>query len=319
MYASDVSNRKRSQAVFADLKRQKEWFNDGNSIRINYQKGGNDYAYLYSVEQGCINNECSYGPRAVAKKGNYLASMNTSGYDQIDLSVINDNGYDVSGNVVGTNPHSTLDDATIGIPFSGDFYFFGNAYTGAATSDGIVYPNAIHWNTNNVLVFSNSNISPRPDDLNFLSTTCPAILLGNYDRRLDNLYTQSYSNSLYSVTSLLVFYENFWHNSSPNEGQYQVRLIRENVLPNRQWIEVSVKTSTANSGYCVGQWGVATLQDSSKLSPYNITDGTTFMNPCGTTFSVTPPASGTSFVFESDSQGRGWFFRNNTYIDTSIY
>lgn len=323
MYASDVTNRKRNQAVFSDISRQKELLNKGSIMRINYQKGGTDYAYMMELEQGCINNKCLGDLPVYSVAGDYSTDMDITGAKYMDPTGLQEYGYslpvDSSGNAIfPTGP--TRDDVYFPIPMNGmQFHFFG------------VLQTQMFWSTNCVILFRNPGVRmPNiPGNTSYLNTPgfsnqvnlgfpLPAILLGNYDRRLDNLYVKDDSiPSKYSIITLFVFYEDFTNQltSTPNTGQYRVRIIRELTGANRQWIEVSVKVAPSFSGYIAGNTDTdRNPVDPTKLSPYNITDGTGFTNLCGTTFATVGPAAGSSFTFTSDSQGNNWVFRNNSYV-----
>lgn len=312
MYASDLTNRKRAQAVFSDISRQKKLLNTGEIMRVNYQKGGADYAYMMELEQGCINNKCVGEIVMVAKNGNALTNMDITGATYVDSLGNIDYGY-----IIPTQPGttlisgSTMDDVYLPIPMgSTNFFFFGQEYNSS---------NPMYWSTNSCLMFQN----PGQRVVSVQSSPYPAILLGNYDRRLNNLYVRDDSiQGKFSVISLFVFYENLSTNTTtPNTGQYQIRIIRGLTGEKRQWIEVRVAVAPAFTGYIANQvttdtnpLGGNSYADPTKLSPYNITNGSRYLDPCGTTFATVGPAAGTSFTFESDSQGASWIFRNNTYI-----
>jgi hypothetical protein len=128
----------------------------------------------------------------------------------------------------------------------------------------------------------------------------------------------------------------------PPQGIFSVRLIRELTGQNRQWIEVSVIKSPPTPGYSInapapypsgtyvarnssgapitsqydGQPVDANgnLIDPTKISPYDICNGTSLLNTCGTTFSRESPPTGTSFIFESDSTGSYWIFKKNAHL-----
>jgi len=306
MYASDVTSRKRNQAVFSDISRQKELLNKGSIMRINYQKGGTDYAYMMDLEKGCINNTCLGNLPVYSVSGSFSTDMTTAGATSIDVTNIIEYGYslpvDSNGNpIFPAGP--TRDDSYIPIPMYGmQFYFFG------------VLKSQMFWSTNCAIVFSN----PGQRVVSISGNSFPAILLGNYDRRFDNLYVKDESiPSKFSILTLFVFYEDFTKQlvSTPNTGQYRVRIIRELTGANRQWIEVSVKVAPSRSGYIAGDIDTdGNPVDATKLSPYNITNGAGFTNLCGTTFATVGPAAGSSFTFTSDSLGNNWVFRNNSYV-----
>lgn len=311
MYASDLTNRKRAQAVFSDISRQKKLLDSGAIMRVNYQKGGTDYAYMMELEQGCISNRCA-GDAFAAKNGNAITLMDITGATRIDSLGNIDYGYIIPSQA-GTTlvSGSTMDDVYLPIPMgSMNFNFFRQQYNSS---------NPMYWSTNCCLMFQN----PGQRVVSVQSSPYPAILLGNGDRRLNNLYVRDDSIiEKFSILSLFVFYENFSSNvSTPNTGQYQVRIIKELTGEKRQWIEVRVAVAPGNSGYIANQvttdtnpLGGNSFADATKLSPYNVTNGSNYLNPCGTTFATVGPAAGTSFTFKSDSDGVTWVFSNNTHI-----
>lgn len=335
MYASDLTNKKRAQVIYSDISKQKDLLDKGIIKRINYQKGGNDYSYMMELEKGCINNTCTGEAPLYFATGDAVTNMNISGATYIDPTLLIEYGYqipperDSSGNYLYP-PGPTRDDVYFPIPiYDMQFYFFGVLQTN------------MFWSTNCAILFRNPLIRMQdiPGDINYLRSVSisplvtgttydpvPGILLGNYDRRLDNLYVRDDSvKGKYSIISIFVFYEDFSSQlvSTPNTGQYQVRIIRELTGEQRQWIEVVVAVSPATPGYnstvrdASGNIMINTdgnQVDPTKLSPYNITDGYKFINPCGTTFSDVSPAAGTSFTFESDAKGNLWTFRNHTYV-----
>lgn len=350
MYASDLTNRKRAQALHSDISRQKALFNEGAIFRINYQKGGSDYAYMMELEQGCINNKCIGSlPTLVTASKNATTTMDIGGATYVDTTtnlVINpagliEYGYAIyvdnlgnsialdtntgkyrittpTGSVIDTGSTTvppylflTYDDVYIPLPMgTTEFYFFGQRYDASRS---------VYWSTNNAIIFQDPGIRI----ITIQKGPYPAILLGNGDRRLDKLYVRDDSvPNKYSILTLFVFYENNYSPfiSIPNTGKYQIRIIRDLTGEKRQWIEVRVAVAPEFSGYIGGAGqrdSDSVIVDDTKLSPYNITNGREFLNPCGTTFSQVPPEAGTSFTFESDSTGSSWIFRNNTFVQTN--
>lgn len=327
MYASDVTNRKRNQVIYSDISRQKSLLDKGSIMKINYQKGGTDYAYMMQLEKGCINNTCSGDGPAYSVNGSYSTNMDLAGATYIDPNdpFLNEYGYQLPADRDASNnftypPGPTRDDAYFPIPMGEmQFYFFG-----------VLQPQ-MYWSTNCAILFREpgARIANIPGNSSYLNTPgftnrvnlgfpLPAILLGNYDRRHDNLYVKDQSiPGKFSIISLFVFYEDYTSQlvSNPNTGQYRVRIIRELTGEKKQWIEVSVKVAPSFSGYIAGQTDSdSNPVDPTKLSPYNITDGNAFTNLCGTTFSTVAPAAGTSFTFMSNSQGYDWSFRENSYV-----
>jgi len=150
-------------------------------------------------------------------------------------------------------------------------------------------------------------------------------LIGNYDRALKAFY---YKNIVtpYAMTIIQVeFYDYFTNTNSAPTYQYQIRLIKTTT---GQYVEVYVKSSPPSPGYSTANItypsGVdangnpldsnANNIDTTKNSPYNIANGTNFLNLCGTTYSTSSPAANTSFVFSSDLTGTTWEFHNNSYV-----
>ena len=239
---------------------------------------------------------------------------------------------DSSGNPLLTaSGNPVLDDATIRIPMgSMDFYFFGINY--GANND-------IYWNTNNAITFGNNyNLNT----VSFNANTIPAILLGNYDRLSSELYHKSYAIYNFNIrvadikTIVVEFADYYTDTSNFEAGKYQIRFIREAADRKRQWVEVSIISSPLHPGYSTNVTGPvnpagynfdasgnrASMIDSNgntvnptKISPYDITDGTTFLNVAGTTYSGASPPIGTSFVYQSNSNGYSWEFINNAYVD----
>jgi len=164
------------------------------------------------------------------------------------------------------------DDGAVIIPMSGMvFNFFGTNYS-----------EILVWSANNHLQLGDY-----------------IIMLGFEDRLSKSL---SYSNEInyrYSITTLFVtFYNSFTdpENGTTNTYQYKIRLIKENIRQQRQFIEVYIISSPPNIG---------------KFDIYKISTGE-YMNLCGESFY---PAANTSFVFESDSTGTTWKFTENAHAN----
>ena len=372
MYSSELTNRKRAQVLYSDLARQKKDFTDGKLFRMTYQKGGTDYSYMMELEQGCINNTCTGEADLNYSAGDVITIMDKTYAIYIDpipliaSGTCIEYGYaiyvdpatgnsichiDQSGNVaddtqwytrnsagtvlhpgVNTAPpagsYLTCDDVYLPLPIGNvQFYFFGIPYTN----------NQIYWSTNCALLFGTTvgGVAFSPPDHRIVSVrsdSCPAVLLGNGDRRLDKLYIRDDSVSgKYYIITLFVYYEGYnrqmLHETNP--ADYQVRLIRELTGFNRQWIEVRMRTKPLDAngadspGYTSGMLTSDTspvppygyiYADANLNSPYNITDGTTYYNPCGSTFATVNPVNGSSMTFESNATGTNWTFRNNTSV-----
>jgi len=330
MYASDVINRNRAATLYINSVLKNKEFTSGKSIRIDGQKGGNDYQYLINVDCGNIVNYDTYIPLpiSIGINQNIFAIYNLT---QINLGARDSSGNllyadvgapqnDASGNPYKYNGGRMIDDGSIRIPSGGkDFYFFGTNY-GAA--------NNIFWQTNNSITFgriSNDNI------VSISKNTVPAILLGNYDRMTSAIYSSNYySSDQFGVIVIVVYFADYYTNTTNfDAGKYQIRLIREINGSNRQWVEVSIISSPSSPGYSnnnsitypsgrdasgnnIDANGLPI--DSTKNSPYDITNGSSFLNICGTTYSTVSPQAGTNFLYQSDGLGNNWNFIPNGYI-----
>ena len=206
----------------------------------------------------------------------------------------------------GAPGFSALDDGDVPIPMAGmTFNFFGVNHT-----------NSLYWSSNNALVFG----TPSPLlEINISRATAPAILLGNYDRLLKTFYYSNYSGTNYSITTILATFYNYYTDLvGAATYQYKIRLIKENTGSQRQFVEVYVISSPPDTGYSSASGSEDTngnAIDATKNSPYNITNGTNFLNPFGATFSLTSPTANTSFVLASDATGTTWSFTNNAYVN----
>ena len=235
------------------------------------------------------------------------------------FSIINGNK-ESSGSTSGLTQinFTELDDGFIAIPMGGMvFNFFGTNYT-----------SNISWDSNNALIFG-STFSPH--NVSISANTAKSILIGNYDRRCNSLYYTNSINNVSSITTLIVMFYDYYTNANTAPlYKYQIRLIKESTGAQRQFVEVVVISSPPSPGYSsnlsvsyVSGTGAGGLPqdsdglpiDTTKASPYNITNGTVFLNPCGSVFSAASPPAGTSFVFSSDSTGSSWAFRNNAYVN----
>ena len=214
-----------------------------------------------------------------------------------------------------------LDDGFIPIPIPGSmvFNFFGTNYS-----------SNLSWDSNNAIIFGSPTFTPHRVSIS--ANTGKSILFGNYDRRCNSLYYVNSLSDTSSITTIIViFYDYYTDPLAPASPlyKYQIRLIREVSGSQRQFVEVSIISSPPSPGYSTNpsvsypsgtQGGLpqdsdGLLIDSTKASPYNISNGTAFLNPCGSTFSTESPAEGTSFVFSSDSTGSNWTFTNNAYVN----
>lgn len=246
-----------------------------------------------------------------------IVSASTSGLTQIDFTGIFDAGYGSQAPIAGV-----IDDGFVPIPTTGlNFNFFGTDYAAA---------NQISWSSNNALIFG---ATPGPGTVSYSANTAPAILLGNYDRLVSGLYysNNTSSDTNFTISTILVTFANYYTDSTNlTAGTTRIRLIKEVSGQKRQWVEVSVIGAPASPGYSnnplvsypsgtnIGGQPIdsnGNTIDTTKDSPFNITDGTSFLNPLGALYSESSPANGTSFILQSDELGNNWTFTNNAYVN----
>jgi hypothetical protein len=317
MYASDLTHQKRAATNFRNLQLQKEWFATGQTIRILGQKGGNDYSYMSQLNEGCIADKCwqLYVPTTI-KLGNGPISDSTAGLTPIDFSVIYDAGY---GAPLTPIP-GILDDAFIPIPMGGMDFFFDEVNYGAT--------NDIKWNTNNILFFGTTF---NTNDVSLNRNQGKAIMLGNFDRLCSGIFCSTLmSNGGYSIIKFIVSFSNYYTDTTNlSAGKLQVRLIKEVAGKQRQWVEVGVISAPPSPGYSnnpsvsypsgVDSSGNAIDSnsvriDQTKNSPWDISNGTKFLEVAGNTYSTEFPVAGTTMLYESDKTGTNWRFTQNAYI-----
>ena len=306
MYASDLTHKKRAEAIFRNLQLQKEWFATGKTIRILGQKGGNDYAYMTQVEEGCIADKCWKLYVQIYKTFENGPVSDTSAYmNKIDFSdsTIYDSGY---GSSAGAAPY--LDDALIKIPMGGMDFFF----------NGINYGNQVKWCSNNAIIFGNLTVV-NTQTVNLDGNAFKGILLGNYDRLCSNLYYSNYNVNDFSITKLIVTFSNYYTPiTNLLAGKLQIRLIKENRGNKRQWVEVGIISAPTSPGYSSVSVPStdSTLRpiDPTKNSPWDISNGSSFLQIAGSSYSTAFPVAGTTILYESDKDGIIWTFTPNAHL-----
>jgi hypothetical protein len=330
MYASDLTHRKRAAAIYRNSQLQKEWFASGGTIRILGQKGGNDYAYMTQLEEGCVKDECwkLYIPLN-AQKGNSEEPLNLSIMTQVNLgatdangnSLIYDSGYGQSTPYILLGI-PVIDDGSIKIPMGSQNFFFNGINYGAT--------NEIYWNSNGAITFgylANQNI------VSISAGDIPAVLIGNYDRLTSKFYYSNYNmrDNMFRVTKIVAMLSDYYTDTSGLDiAKYQIRFIREFGGDQRQWIEVNVINAPPSPGYSnntsinypSGTDASGNNKDANGLpidatknSPWDITNGTSFLNLLGTNFSTAHPPSGTTILYQGDKEGRIWTASANAYFN----
>jgi hypothetical protein len=325
MYASDLTHKKRAAAIYNNSRLQKEWFATGGTIRILGQKGGNDYYYMTQLQEGTVQDENwkLYVPLN-PQGGNSQEPLDLLSMTQINLGSTDVNGnsviYDAASGpgapkLVGGIP--VVDDGSIRIPMNGQNFFFNRIDYGST--------NNIFWNTNAAITFG--SISD-PQTVSLSAGSVPAVLLGNYDRLTSKFYHSNYNikNNMFSVTKIVVMLSNYYTDTSGLEAaKYQIRLIKEISGNQRQWIEVNIISAPVSPGYSnnpavtyisgtqkdaggntINQDSNGLPIDPTKNSPWDITNGTSFLNLLGTNFSTKHPAPGTTILYQGDRDGVIW-------------
>jgi len=316
--AQDLTKRNQARMVFASYIKNKEDFANGSIARTlnllpsdltekNIGAAFTSYAeyQLYLLQPPGFILQILGGNKSI--------SGSTAGLTQISFAGIFDAGYGSQAPIAGV-----LDDAFIPIPMGGMVFNFS----------GTNYSNSVTWNSNNALIFGTTF---NPNIVSVSNVTANAILFGNYDRLCTGLYYLNTINSGYSITTIIVTFTDYYTDPGTPTYKYQIRLIRENTGALRQFVEVCVVSSPPSPGYSsnpavsypsgTGGGGAAidsagNFIDSTKNSPYNITNGTvSCLNPCGSTFSTASPPAGSSFVFSSESTGSSWTFTNNSSVN----
>jgi hypothetical protein len=330
MYASDLTHKKRAAAIYKNLQLQKELFATGGTIRILGQKGGNDYSYMTQIEEGCVQDECWKLYRTLnPQSGNSEEPIDLLRMTQVDLgatdangnSIIYDSGYGQSTPYIILGI-PVIDDGSINIPMGGQNFMFNGTNYGAT--------NQIYWNSNGTITFgylTDQNV------VSFSATTIPAVLIGNYDRLTSKFFYSNYNikDNMFRVTKIVVMLTNYYTDTTLLDvAKYQIRFIKEFGGNQRQWIEVNVVSAPSSPGYSndrsvsypsgtdasgnnIDSNGFTI--DSTKNSPWDITNGTSFLNLLGTTFSTTHPVSGTTVLYQSDKEGRIWTASANAYFN----
>ena len=325
MYASDLTHKKRAAAIYKNSQLQKEWFASGGTIRILGQKGGNDYSYMTQLEEGCVQDECwkLYVPLN-AQAGNSsepldlgnIQQMNLGATDATGNSIIYDAGYgQATPHLLGGIP--VIDDGSIRIPMVERNFFFNGIDYGASSN--------IYWNTNGAITFGPIG---DPHVVSLSAGSVPAVLIGNYDRLTSKFYYSNYniSNNRFGITKVVVFLADYYTDTTGLDvGQYQIRFIKEFQGAQRQWIEVTVIRAPPSPGYSnnptvtyisgtqkdaagntINQDSNGLPIDSTKNSPWDITNGTAFLNLLGNKFSTAHPPTGTTILYNSDREGKYW-------------
>ena len=198
-------------------------------------------------------------PETYRVSGNISGNMSTTGGTQIGLTGTDDGSASVG---------------TIGFPF----YFFGTDHGSN---------NTINWNTNQVLQFGTSVTT-----ITWSSTTGRGILLGNYDRRTNSIYSFNYTTvNGYNIKRIIIDQANYY-GTAGSEIKMEIRFIRG---ASYQYIEIRMNQWTAG---VAGNW--------------NLTDGSSYYN----VFSAAPPiGTGQSLVMRSDLNGNSWTVFNQNYIN----
>jgi hypothetical protein len=306
--AGDLEKRNQARILYAAILINQRDVNNNSTVRnIPLSQGdivsgiiGSTFT-SYEEQQNFLNNS-RIMPQLIIS-GNKSISGSTNGLTNIDFTGITD-GYVIDPNNSDEIDYG-IDDGFIPIPMGGMvFNFFGTNYS-----------NNIMWYSNNALVFGTEFST---EIVSISATTCKSILIGNYDRLCTDIHYSNTRSTNFSITTMIVNFCNVYDDPGTPTYKYQIRLIKENIDDRRQFVEVCVIDSPPTSGFSSVVNTLDTYAnpvDGTKNSPYNITDGSSFLNPCKTTFSTSSPPAGSSFVFASNSTGTNWTFTNNSYVN----
>jgi hypothetical protein len=219
-----------------------------------------------------------------------------------DVKLVNGN---VTANVNISNMNliefSANDDASAYLDFTGmDFYFFGINYGNSNTG--------IYMNLNYAFGFG----SDAYIDYNNWLVTQKAILFDFFDTYNINSYvsspqTGSTSNIKYVriISSGTDFNSYTSGDISTIKKQYEIFYVRDNAY---QYMQFNCNIGTVD----ITQYPTNT--NTSTANGSNITDGVNFQNTFGSTFSVSGPQQGNSYVIRSDLNGNNWSFFPNTHL-----
>lgn len=291
---------------------QQPYLNDTPDIMtISWTQGQYDI-YSYDIK---VSIPVLYGPSAFGEVTLWYVTVLDVGTD-LDTGFLRYNRPWPARITFGTsNPDPMRDDVSIPIPMNGiEFNFFGYNYNAN-----------IYWNSNNVITFGTMS-AILESTVSYSCDSAPAILLGNYDRLLKSFSTLTREGPKFSVTEILVEFLNYFNDDTKTAQTYTwiIKLIKENVGPKRQYIEVSTgPNQLPDAGYSSSRMnypsgtGIDSKNmpiDPTKNSPFNITNGSEFLNPFGQTYMTTAPPANTSFVLWSDSTGTNWSFVDKAQV-----
>jgi hypothetical protein len=314
MTSGDLTNKRNARIIYSSvISNQRDLSNRSTLRRLNLSESDQ-----LTKKQGAIfttyEEQHYILYNSIILSGTISVSGSTSVMTQINFTGISDAGYGSQSPILGV-----LDDAFITLPMAGMvFNFFGTNYS-----------NNISWNSNNALVFGTTF---NPNTVSISANSAKSILLGNYDRLCTGIYYSNTSSLAFSINTFIVTFCDYFTNPGTPTYKYQIRLIKENIASQRQFVEVCVVSSPPSPGYSNADISYPSdvdasgnpidsnglIIDQTKGSPYNITNGVAFLNPCGATFSTSSPPAGSSFVFSSDSTGTTWSFNNNSFVNVFI-
>ena len=184
--------------------------------------------------------------------------------------------------------------------------------------NGINYGNQVKWCSNNAIIFGNLTVV-NTQTVNLDGNAFKGILLGNYDRLCSNLYYSNYNVNDFSITKLIVTFSNYYTPiTNLLAGKLQIRLIKENRGNKRQWVEVGIISAPTSPGYSSVSVPStdSTLRpiDPTKNSPWDISNGSSFLQIAGSSYSTAFPVAGTTILYESDKDGIIWTFTPNAHL-----
>lgn len=228
---------------------------------------------------------------AILLAGNVSANMNTSGMSLLTF---------IPGPYYPAN-----DDGYAYLPFTGmDYYFFGTNY---GNSNGTNPANSIYMNTDYAFGFGQGQF-----DFKNWPVSQSAILFDFFDSWNIASYVSPPQNGIISGVKYVRIVATGTDYSS-NEGDdtttvkkaYEIYYARDTCF---QYMQFNCNVENVD----ITQYPQTNTTANANGS--NITNGTTFQNTFGVSFSNTGPKAGNSYVIRSDLNGNNWQFFPNTHL-----
>jgi len=288
--ASSVANRRAKNRLATNCGPNKKCFPCYTTLGqySNYTHNPNGF---YFCNNGIVPSISTVPTCAVLLAGNVGANMNTSGMSLLTF---------IPGPTFPAN-----DDGYAYLPFTGmDYYFFGTNY---GNSNGTNPTNSIYMNTDYAFGFGQGRV-----DFANWPVSQPAILFDFFDSWNIASYVSPPQNGIISgvkyvrIVATGTDYQSYKGGDTTTvKKAYEIYYARDNCFQYMQFncnvenVDITQYTQTNTTVNANGS---------------NITNGTTFQNTFGASFSNTGPKAGNSYVIRSDLNGNNWQFFPNTYL-----